>query len=94
LRYLEGRLGAGSFVVMDNWEADPVAMGITNPAYPDVLACIALNGDEQFMVNIEVSRSHGSETSHNDLARFECDSLEDVCWVVQDFLAIETLPSI
>jgi hypothetical protein len=94
LRQLEHRLGAGSFVVMDKWEGDLQALGITNPAYPDVLAYIALNGGEQFMVDIKVSSSYGSETSHNDLARFECDSLEDVCWVVQDFLAIETSPNI
>jgi hypothetical protein len=82
LRYLEDRLGAGSFVVMDKWEADPLATGIINPAYPDVLACIALNGGEQFMVNII------------EVGRFECGSLEDVCWVVEDFLAIETSPNI
>ena len=90
LLHLENVLGRDSFVVTDHWEADLLAVGVTNPFNPEALAYIAVEGASgQFTVIIEGPGKTGSDVFSKDIGRFQCDSLDDVTWVVQDFLTIQ-----
>jgi len=87
LNYLRERLGERSFQVEDHWEADLMATGIRSLENPRGLAYVAVNGDDRFTVIIEADAPDGSVGE--EIANFECGSLEDVCRAIQDFLAIE-----
>jgi hypothetical protein len=93
LHHLESALGRDSFVVTDHWEADLLAVGVANPSNPDALAYIAVEGAAgQFTVIIEGLPKPGSDMPYEDIGRFQCKDLDDVTWVVQDFLAIQPSP--
>jgi hypothetical protein len=90
LDYLWQRLGASAFETEDHWEADLLATGVKNPDNPNALAYIALSGEDHFTVIIEAGRAEGSHEPSKDIGTFECDAPEDVCLVIQDFLAIQS----
>ena len=89
LDYMRQRLGASSFEIEDHWEADLLATGIRSRTNPNVLAYVALSGNDRFTVTIEVDARQGSDIPFTELGTFECGNPEDVCWVILDFLAID-----
>ncbi len=90
LRHLEATLGVSTFVITDHWEADLLAVGVTNPSNPNALAYIAIEGAPgHFTVIIEGPPKPGSDVPYEDIGRFQCNCLDDVVWVVRDFLGIE-----
>lgn len=90
LDYLRHRLGASAFEIEDHWKADLLATGVKNPDNPNALAYIALGDGNHFTVIIEAGRAEGSDEPSRNIGTFECNSPEDVCWVIQDFLAIQS----
>jgi hypothetical protein len=89
LAYLEGKLGLGSFVISDNWEADKLAVGLCSVEDSSNLVYVALKKPNSFTVIWESAPEPGSVIPYKEIGTFECGSLEDVRLVIQDCLSIE-----
>jgi|SRR5579871_2551047 len=85
LRYLEQTLPIGSFEILDNWEADLLAIGVTNPRNPGALAYISVTDSVHYTIIIEAKT--GGDIS-GDIASFECATLDDMARIVGDMAAI------
>jgi hypothetical protein len=86
--HLEAALGEGSLIPEDYWEADMLAVGLANPQCPGVLAYVAVCEPDGYFVSIERPPATGSSLPYQTTESFKCSNLDDVCWVVRDFLYI------
>ncbi len=86
--YLEAALGEGLLAPEDYWEADMLAVGLANPRCPGVLAYVAVCEPDGYFVSIERPPAAGSSLPYQTVRDFECGNLDDVCWVVRDFLCM------
>jgi hypothetical protein len=89
LAYLDGKLGLGSLVISDYWEADKLAIGLCSVEDSSNLVYVALKKPNSFTVIWESAPEPGSVIPCKEIGTFECGSLEDVRLVVQECLSIE-----
>ena len=63
LRRLRERFGVGTFVVLDDWDADLAAVGIARPDVPERLVYFAVKPAEggEYFVSLEDPPAPGSE---------------------------------
>ena len=93
LRELERRLGRGSFQVVDHWEADLQAVGISSSHDPSDLVYIALRGDHKrkhFDAALECRPLLGSDLPYEECGWFESVDMEELILIVQSHLCIST----
>jgi hypothetical protein len=86
LRQLDQQLGREAFQVVDHWESDRDAVGVSHPSNRELLAYIAVNGPEDFYVQLEVPPPLGSELPYAVAGEFRSLSLADVVQIVRQHL--------
>jgi hypothetical protein len=86
---LWSRLGPGTFVVTDHWEADLCAVGIASPYNHGVLAYISTHGEppERFYVELELPPRPGGDFPYQAAGRFQALDFEQLASVIGKHLA-------
>lgn len=90
LARFEAAFGAGSFDVVDHWEADLCAVGVARPGEPGTLAYVSTFGlpDGRYSVRLERPPSPGSDLPYTPAGEREDIGLDEVLAVVGAHLGL------
>ena len=90
LARLTAAFGAGSFDVVDHWEADRCAIGVARPGEPGTLAYVSTSGlpGGRYTVHLERPPSPGSALPYAPAGEREDIGLDEVLAVVETHLGL------
>lgn len=87
---LTEHLGPGTFDIVDHWESDLSAIGITRPSKPGHLVYISTFGHhgDSYFVSLELPPAHGSDLPYEPAGEQQTKSFDELLTLIQKHLKL------